>query len=128
MLKPADGQATSLPGGHCDSFSERSVAVHDCDANLDLGNLPVEVSRHEAQPKLSNTVRPLPLVGPQQCLGTRGYALMINSYPYAATFHDPPRYSRAAVAAMSAKEERVGRVLSLRHAKHTSTPAGLSSI
>lgn len=51
MLKLADGQATSLPGGHSDSFSESGVAVHDCDANLDLGNLPVEVSRNEALPK-----------------------------------------------------------------------------
>ena len=39
---------TKLSHGFRDGYAERSVAVHDCDTDLYLCNLSLEVPRHEA--------------------------------------------------------------------------------
>ncbi len=43
----------------CDGYAERSISVQDGDTNLDLGDLTVEVPRHEALPEQFHAVHPL---------------------------------------------------------------------
>ena len=39
------------PTVFCDGYAELGIAVHDGNADLDLGNLSVEVPRHEELPQ-----------------------------------------------------------------------------
>ena len=45
-----------LSHGLCAGYAERGVAVQDGDAELDVCDLSVEVSRHEALPQLFHAV------------------------------------------------------------------------
>ena len=51
LHKSGDGLARPFPADLfydlCDGYAEGGVAVHDCNADLDFGNLAVEVPRHE---------------------------------------------------------------------------------
>lgn len=54
---PFPGHTYRTPHGLCEGYAKGSVAVEDGDADLDFGDLPVEVAGHDALPQKLHTMR-----------------------------------------------------------------------